>query len=242
MSIQQQQIQRCALPTPTASPPPEPSKIFSEKKSNRKPWPTKWLQVLQRLLKELDGRDKMMKVIQYFIKILLHYNLLKSKQWSTLASQFSMTRKVLRLGNALPSLREMRPRHDSLWNTLILSNEAVNAISDDVFCLYKLGFVGADIGYRSEMLSAYCWFAAILIDLRSAFHSHAKLCAHKADDTLEQRQKIFMAEVSIVKLMMDGIFCACDIWQPSYSSSVQAWSGFFSGALAGYKLCVKFSN
>ncbi|KAI8378905.1 peroxisomal biogenesis factor 11-domain-containing protein [Blakeslea trispora] len=230
------------LPTPTPSPPPEQNKLFSEKKLKKRPWWTRWLQVLQRLLKELDGRDKMMKVIQYFIKILLHYNLVKSKQWSTLASQFSMTRKVLRLGNALPSLREMRPRHDSVWNTLVLSNEAVNAISDDVFCLYKLGFVGSHLGHRSEMVAAYCWFFAILVDLRSAFQSHAKLSHKKADDSLEHRQKVFMAEVSLVKLTMDGIFCACDIWQPSYSSSVQAWSGFFSGVLAGYKLCVKFSD
>ncbi|KAI8087662.1 peroxisomal biogenesis factor 11-domain-containing protein [Gilbertella persicaria] len=245
-SQQQQHIQCYALPTP--SPPPEPIVLYHEKKTSKTPWTTRWLNVLQRLLKELDGRDKMMKVIQYFIKILLHYKVVKAKHWSTLTSHFSMTRKILRLGTALGPLREIQLKHDSVWNTLILSNEIVNAVSDDVFCLYKLGFFGSKVGDRSEILSAYCWFLGIMVDIRSAAQSYIKLTnavkKHDGDEKslLEHQKKIFVMEVSIVKLLMDGVFCACDILQPSYSSSVQAWSGFFSGALAGYKLCIKFSN
>ncbi|KAG2200081.1 hypothetical protein INT47_007726 [Mucor saturninus] len=252
-----------ALPTP--SPPPEPAtfhkrnviqapltpepeeyEIVCVKKPiavQPRPFVSRWLNVIQRLLKELDGRDKLMKIIQYFIKILLHYNLVKAKHWSTITSHFSMTRKLLRLGSGLGPIRQFSPLKSSLSETLILSNAIVNHISDDVFCLYKLGALGAYLGDRSERLSAYCWFAGILVDIRDNVNTMLALQHSKKSDlpVQERQQKIFVTEISIIKLLMDGIFCACDIWQPSHSASTQAWSGFMSGLLAGYKLWIKFS-
>jgi hypothetical protein len=234
------QIPSHILPTP--SPPPEPIIFYSSVKPSAskpekqqyvensvaftvtkkrqqqsiiksRPSVSRWLNIIQKFLKELDGRDKLMKIVQYFIKILLHYHLVKAKHWSTITSHFSMTRKLLRLGTAIGPMREIAPFKSSIKDTLILSNAIVNNISDDVFCLYKLGVFGSYLGKRSEMISAYCWFAGIFIDIKENVDTMNKLqqleSTKKNDDLkLEQtRQKIFMIEVSIIKLLMDGVFC-----------------------------------
>lgn len=209
-----------AHPTPP-SPPPEPE-TFGEKPVTQqqqitkrliatRPLITRWANVIQKLLKELDGRDKLMKIIQYFIKILLHYKLVKAKHWSTITSNFSMTRKLLRLGTAIGPIRELSPLKNSIPSTLITLNALVNNISDDVFCLYKLGVFGSYLGEKSERLSAYCWFAGILIDLREGAINMSKLQAKSSKDndekSTELKQKIYVAEISIIKLLMDAIFC-----------------------------------
>ncbi|CAO3684190.1 unnamed protein product [Rhizopus microsporus] len=228
--MQNQLISSHVLPTP--SPPPEPETDFKNEKITLKR--KSWIKIVQRLLKELDGRDKMMKTIQYFIKILLHYKLIRAKHWSTMASQFSMTRKILRLGTAVGPFQEIEPKLN--YRTAILLNEIINGVSDDIFCFHKLGFVSTSIGTRAEIISAYCWFIGILNDIKDQVQSLKKLQRNNGD-----KDKIFLAEISIIKLLMDAVFCACDIYHPSYSASAQAWSGFFSGLLAGYKLWIKFS-
>ncbi|CAO3703170.1 unnamed protein product [Rhizopus stolonifer] len=228
------------LPTPT--PPPEPE--CYTKQINKIPLVT----IFQRFLKELDGRDKMMKTIQYLLKILMHYKWAQAKHWSTITSQFSMTRKVLRLGNAIGPLKEFSKKNTTREN-LFLLNETVNDLCDDLFCLYKLGWVNKKLGERAEVISAYCWFIGIMKDLndnRKSLRKQQKSLAKKDEaivlNRLEMEKKVFVTEISIVKLFMDGVFCACDIWPPSNSASVQAWSGFFSGLLAAYKLWIKFST
>lgn len=221
-----------ALPTP--SPPPEPETYYQhiqkpltpepesiEEKVTCKPTTriplrktpqlaTKWLNVIQKLLKDLDGRDKIMKTIQYFIKILLHYKLVDAKFLSTITSNFSMTRKLLRLGSGLGPMREIVKLKSSLYETFVLTNAIVNHISDDIFCLHKLGVFGSYLGDRTERISAYCWFTGILIDLRENTNSLVKLQGQEitSEEQLEaQRQKIHVTEISIIKLLMDGIFC-----------------------------------
>lgn len=218
-----------ALPTPSPPPEtlsfyqrrdiqkpltPEPEEFEIVKKPTKaaytttRPFVTRCLNIIQKLLKELDGRDKIMKVLQYFIKILLHYNLVHAKHWSTITSNFSMTRKLLRLGTAIGPIGRFSLAKNSLSETVVLSNAIVNNISDDVFCLYKLGVFGSYLGERSERLSAYCWFAGIFIDLRENMKSLLNLQKNASKLSLQERkEKIFVTEISIIKLLMDGIFC-----------------------------------
>jgi hypothetical protein len=205
---QQQQQQQEAVPKRSISAP------FLLKKEATRPFVSRWLSVIQKLLKELDGRDKLMKIIQYFVKILLHYKLVQAKHWSTLTSHFSMTRKLLRLGTAMGPMRELSPLKSSIPQTLIVLNALVNNVSDDVFCLYKLGMVGPYLGAKSERISAYCWFAGIMVDLRECVSNMIKLqqkCLKSSNEELvkiiELRQKMFVAEISTIKLLMDAIFC-----------------------------------
>ncbi|KAI8988281.1 peroxisomal biogenesis factor 11-domain-containing protein [Mycotypha africana] len=216
-----------------------------------------YITLLQKLLKDLDGRDKLMKIIQYFIKILLHYQLIRTgkKEWpSTLASHFSLVRKILRLGTGIGPLKQlltaditsaMINKKTSAVNIAIHINELVNNVSDDIYCLYKMGIVGSYLGAKTEVVSAYCWFMGILIDLRENITNfiqlRQKILVKQDNSTENDYKKLYLLQVSIVKLLMDGIFCGCDIWKPKYSAGMQVWAGFFSGALSGYKLCIKFS-
>lgn len=197
----------------TPEPEPEEYEILGKPVINNtksiRPYVTRYLNVIQKLLKELDGRDKMMKIIQYFIKILLHYKLVNAKHWSTITSNFSMTRKLLRLGTALEPMRQLSTKNTVL-QFILLSHAIVNNISDDIFCLHKLGVFGKNVGDRSETLSAYLWFSGIFIDLRDNFKSLVKLQQQSVSKDLsieQRRQKIFVTEISIIKLLMDGIFC-----------------------------------
>ncbi|KAI7879127.1 hypothetical protein K492DRAFT_196221 [Lichtheimia hyalospora FSU 10163] len=238
-----------SLPTPSSTPPPELDKYIIDEspcfeKRRQQPIPrlqlySQFFLLVQKYLKELDGRDKSIKIIQYAFKILLHYNLVNRKKWSSMVSSFSMTRKILRLGLAIgPCRKLLLEPTPSLWNSCVLVNEIGNTVADDIYCLYKLGVVDGKLGKRAEIVSMYCWFLGIMHDLHENFQTLQQLKANKSD----QQEKIFMTQISLSKLMMDGIFCACDIWSPSFASGVQAWAGFFSGVLSGYKLWRKCAS
>ncbi|CDH51976.1 hypothetical protein RO3G_06403 [Lichtheimia corymbifera JMRC:FSU:9682] len=239
-----------SLPTPSSTPPPELEKYIIDEspcfeKRRQPPIPrlqlySQFFLLVQKYLKELDGRDKSIKIIQYAFKILLHHGLVNPKKWSSMVSSFSMTRKILRLGLAIgPTRKLLLEPTPSLWNSCVLVNEIGNTVADDIYCLYKLGVVNSNLGKRAEIISMYCWFLGIMHDLHENYQSLQQL---KANNKPDQQEKIIMTQISLSKLMMDGIFCACDIWSPSFANGVQAWSGFFSGALSGYKLWRKCAS
>ncbi|KAI9497950.1 peroxisomal biogenesis factor 11-domain-containing protein [Zychaea mexicana] len=245
-----------SIPTPAASPPRSvsPTTMTNEKpfvmpldttttsitiqlsKSRRF---NRFIQTLQKFLKELDGRDKSIKFFQYLFKILLHYKLVHAKTWSPMVSQFSMTRKILRLGLFIAPARQLLYDNNKtdLVASCFLLNELGNTVADDIFCLYKLGLVSSKLGKQAEVVACYCWFAGILHDVHENWMTLRQLRQKQVVDD----EKMFNTQLSIVKLSMDGVFCACDIWQPSFASGVQAWSGFFSGTLSGYKLWRKIA-
>ncbi|KAI7865591.1 peroxisomal biogenesis factor 11-domain-containing protein [Spinellus fusiger] len=198
--------------------------------------------IVQSLLQDLDGRDKTIKIIQYFLKVLVHYHYFPSKQWSPITSQFSLTRKILRLGHAVEPIRDLSSSF-SLFKTAYTINAILQDIADDIFCLYKLGLIHAKVGKRAEVVAYYCWFAAILVDVRKSIGSLHGLQSQKVKDKhqREHQQKVLIAKVSLSKLLLDGVFCACDIWQPSSANTIQIWAGLCSGSLSGYKLWHKFA-
>lgn len=154
-----------------------------------------------KMIKDLDGRDKTLKIIQYIFKILLHHRLANPKLWSPLTSQFSITRKILRLGHGIGPLRELAAGPSSVFESLVLVNAIINDFADDIYCIFKMGLVGPRLGKRAEELAYYCWFIGILVDLQSNFATLRRL--EKQND----KEKAFMTKVSIVKLLMDGVFC-----------------------------------
>lgn len=207
-----------SLPTPSSTPPPELDKyIINEspcfqKKPTSPPPPSiprlklysHFFLLVQKYLKELDGRDKSIKVIQYAFKILLHHGLVNPKHWSSMVSSFSLTRKILRLGLAIgPTRKLLLEPTPSLWNSCVLVNEIGNTVADDIYCLYKLGVVNSKLGKRAEVISMYCWFLGIMHDLHENYQTLQQLKAKGSD----QQEKIFMTQISLSKLMMDGIFC-----------------------------------
>lgn len=188
-------IHRHALPTPTASPPPlDMSPCYEEKpQQQRPPRRPNYISLFYKLIKTYDGRDKSIKIIQYLFKILLHHKLADAKRWSAMVSQFSMTRKILRLGVFLGPAQQLQSA-SSVWETIVLLNECSNNVADDIYCLYKMGLVGPRLGKRAEEIAYYCWFAAICVDLEAAWKKY-------------QKSKSPVDLASVGKLSMDGMFC-----------------------------------
>ncbi|KAI8890440.1 hypothetical protein K501DRAFT_168616 [Backusella circina FSU 941] len=203
---------------------------------------------ISRILVELDGRDKMMKMTQYFIKILLHYNIVFTKHWSLVTNQLSMTRKLLRIGNVFHSYYRITDETPlSIYDTFILCNTIINQISDDIFCFYKLDLVNSYWGLRAELLASYCWLTNSVLDIwknkNTSKSYRAELTREHSDDEINRlKEDIFLNNILLVKLFMDAIFCVCDIWKPSFSPVLQSWSGFISSTMSVIKLWIKNSN
>ncbi|KAI8066461.1 hypothetical protein BC940DRAFT_302932 [Gongronella butleri] len=221
------------LPTPTSSPPRAMSPPLKEKKPQPK---RSLIELLQRYISELEGRDKSIKIVQYAFKLLIYYQRVDAKRWSGMVSQFSQTRKLLRVGHWLGTVRDMQTTH-GLWQWAVLWNTMGNEVADDIYCFYKMGTVDAKLGKRAEKVAIYCWFIGIWIDLHK---SCLALQSIRGNDEQTQ-QKRLIARVSCAKLIMDGIFCSCDIWEPKHSAAIQAWAGFVSGCLSGFKLWRKIN-
>ncbi|GAA5817597.1 hypothetical protein MFLAVUS_011145 [Mucor flavus] len=175
------------------------------------------------LLKDLDCRDKSIKIVQYVIKILLYYNVASSKRWSNLTTQLSVTRQILCLGNALPGINSLtRTEKKKQWLVYI---QIMNAVADDVYCLHRLGVVSKRLAFYSQWISSYCWFISLLAGLRTNYTVVYK-----------KGQDLTLAKVNVAKSIADLLFCGCDILQPSYGKGLQAWTGLASGVLSGYKI------
>ncbi|GAB5587827.1 hypothetical protein Unana1_02727 [Umbelopsis nana] len=161
--------------------------------------------VLRKVLTITDGRDKALKLIQYFIKIILHHGFI-AKRWplhaslSALASQFSTTRKIIRLGHIIEPTAELYNAYVSAPKTLpATTKERIasflsimslvfgigNDLADDIFCLSKIGVLPANWAKKAEPWSYRCWFAAILIDTQ---HMIRDILAQKAN--MREWQKI----------------------------------------------------
>jgi hypothetical protein len=204
------------LPTPVSS--PHHSSVeklqrvpsftsLPEKRDNnaRKSIPIALL--IQRILKDLEGRDKSMKTIQYIIKIMLYHNKVIGKSWTNMATQFSITRQMLCLGNAWHDIKELRNEENEWMDILILLNSISNAIADDVYCLCRIGVFPSSMKDRAERISAYCWFAAILSDLSSAYKKVCRLEKEIETGKSKDENALRLAKVSTAKLTSDLAFC-----------------------------------
>ncbi|KAG2176336.1 hypothetical protein INT43_005570 [Umbelopsis isabellina] len=140
--------------------------------------------ILRKVLTITDGRDKALKLIQYFIKIILHHGLISKKRsiyasLAALASNFSTTRKIIRLGHIIEPAAELyniaytspkklpktsKERISSYLRILGLVFGLGNDLADDIFCLSKINVLPASWAKKAEPWSYRCWFSAILID------------------------------------------------------------------------------
>ncbi|KAJ3396722.1 hypothetical protein HDU92_002088 [Lobulomyces angularis] len=146
-----------------------------------------------------DGRDKILKCVQYAAKFLVSQNLVKSedkiKKLKNLASQFSITRKILRLIHfldPLEKLMEIDLKDLSLRSSSVdskasfIQNQlkffgAINClvgftqdVIDDFICLSKLGALEKSWQSYGD-LSDRLWLTTIHFDLLEAVFQYKKL-------------------------------------------------------------------
>lgn len=170
--------------TPPLTPPLLSLKDTSIPSKAQQPTAKPPVTVLRKVLTLTDGRDKALKLIQYFIKIILHHEFI-GKKWklfsslSALASNFSTARKIIRLGHIIEPAAELYnaaytspkkvpettiERVDSYLSIMSLVFGIGNDLADDIFCLSKINVLPTSWAKKSEPWSYRCWFAAILID------------------------------------------------------------------------------
>ncbi|KAH8555381.1 peroxisomal biogenesis factor 11 [Umbelopsis sp. PMI_123] len=165
--------------------------------------------ILRKVLTLTDGRDKALKLIQYFIKIILHHGFIEKKRsmhasLSALASNFSTTRKIIRLGHIIEPAAELyniaytsprkfpvttKEKVDSFLRIMSLVFGIGNDLADDIYCLSKINVMPATWAKKAEPWSYRCWFTAILIDTQ-----------HMIRDIMAQQQKMKQWKIKYLHL------------------------------------------
>ncbi|KAJ3020608.1 hypothetical protein HKX48_000551 [Thoreauomyces humboldtii] len=162
--------------------------------------------ILRRVLLLTDGRDKVLKCIQYALKSALWADLLTSKSTpvlhahaKTTVSNFSTARKIMRLLYWLNSLQELvdvsgeapkkdAPAIDTLRHRLGLINAIVgivNGWADDLVVAGKLGFISKPLYEKATVWADRMWFLTIFIDLHENLQGGLVL-AHKLEKSKEK--------------------------------------------------------
>lgn len=177
------------LPTPAESPLPTPPPVdLVKRQSPALSLAFHHLTTLRKFLVVTDGRDKALKLVQYIVKFFLWSYLDARKKHHSelhghlhaLASHFSTTRKIIRLGHvvepygelvdfaSLPSLSTTAPRRERVFRALAAVYCALalaQDVSDDVYCLAKIGAIPRHLAKQAESWSIKLWFVAIWLDV-----------------------------------------------------------------------------
>lgn len=210
--------------------------------------------IFKRILALTDGRDKLMKVIQYTAKFLLWKypstdSEMKSKA-KIISSQFSTIRKVIRLAHFLEPLNEgydiMRSAKYATTAEKLAPLGAIigicNDISDDLICLSKIGLIAKEHSKRLTPISDRLWLFSIFIDIQANLEATNKLIStqdFKKDP--KAIQKVYLNRISLAKLISDLIFCTVDVFEMDgkVSPAWQIMTGLLSASLGTMKLYIK---
>nr|KAJ3419475.1 hypothetical protein HK105_006907 [Polyrhizophydium stewartii] len=223
--------------------------------------------VFRKILLLNDGRDKVLKCFQYTAKVLLWCYLTDPKRFplahdraSKIAAQFSITRKIVRLGHWLESYNDhLELAKEGLFTVDASLSPAertarllaplsawigiVNDLSDDVVCIGKMGLIDKSWVKWATPISDRCWYMSIFIDLHANVTGTRKLLrAHAAATDPAERAKIadklWTQRISFAKLLADFMFCTIDVFEMGdrVSDGWQAVSGLVAALLGTCKL------
>ncbi|CAB4435689.1 unnamed protein product [Rhizophagus irregularis] len=228
-------------------------------------------EILRRLLVHSDGRDKFLKIIQYFGKIILWTHIGKNKskypklypRLIAMTSQFSNTRKIIRLAHFLEPYSDLndyvtgarnpssivRPYEKFVYYLGFINSitSILNDFFDDLYCLGKVGILDKSVAKRAEPIAIKLWFLNIIMDIHEVIfrigylNEQTKKSKGKLseNDIEKLKDKKYWLYASLVKLSMDFSFCGYDLFECTFSDGVQAVTGFVAGILSFRKLWVK---
>lgn len=175
-------------------------------------------------LNDKDGKDKSFKIIQYTGRLLsMTYfdGKPKPRQLESLISQFSQFRKIIRLGNWLAIARHLYLHKKIEILELV---DLYTEISDDIYCLGRMGVLSKNLGHRADFHANIGWFLSVVLQLQ------AKL------DLYVKSGKLDIA--SMVKLLCDMVFSGLDVFEfegPKVTKT-QTVVGLISGVLSYRKI------
>lgn len=197
------------------------------------------VKILHDVLLVTEGRDKIVKLLQYTSRLIVLFPSAPSKRLRPFISQMSLTRKVIKLGHGIFPYIELRK---GPLRTLVLVRavvEFLNDFWDDVYCLSRIGFLKSPKIQRwSETWANRAWMMGIIMDLHAIMQRRkvmkVKLATptekklldvggsiHDEDRLKEQKRlavEAYWIDVSIVKLLADLAFC-CFILFNSFTNS-----------------------
>ncbi|CAG8563681.1 4096_t:CDS:10 [Ambispora gerdemannii] len=237
------------------------------------------VEVFRRLVALSDGRDKTLKIIQYSAKlylwaflspssVLLKYRISTSTflkpRLSALTSNFSTTRKILRLAHFIEPYNELRDyitgdykypvdKIEILIYYIGFLNSIVGLLNDffdDLYCLGKIGVLSKTIEKRAEPIAIRFWFFTILLDVNDCLLKvwllNAKMrkvkdrCNEEEWKKLEEKK--YWLKYNLVKFLMDLGFCGYDFFGLAFSDGWQAITGLIAGILSFHKLWIRLES
>ena len=203
--------------------------------------------ILRRILLLSDGRDKILKIIQYVSKILLIHRALSvnsAKKANNLASSFSTGRKILRLAHFLDGIEELYTNKQSLFSFFSVLVGILNDVSDDFVCLAKIGFLDKKWSDKFTPVSDRLWYLSVYLDVWDCLDGLQSIRKKAEKDPAQQaaiKEKLRIQRVSLIKLLADYVFCSIDVFKLDWERT-QVYAGLVAAVLGSYKLYVKHSN
>lgn len=187
------------------------------------------IKILRDALLLTEGRDKVVKLLQYTCRLILLLSSAPSKRLRPFISQMSMTRKVIKLGHGIYPYMVLTKPNLSTFEVIREIVEFINDFWDDVYCVSRIGTLrSARLERLSEDWANRSWMTGVIMDLYLLFqrrrvitaklketeekkHLKVELTVLGADEISRIREKIkndaYWTDVSIAKLLADFGFC-----------------------------------
>lgn len=202
-------------------------------------WQLKVLNAFIQTISKQDGKDKLLKSIQYLARIItMGMQAKRMKPLDALPSRLSLTRRTFRLGCWLKDVRLVRNcRKNELFFLLV---DISNSILDDICCIYKLEFIQSKWIYQvADLYSSRLWLISIIHDIyqiNNKIHTEAI-----EDDGLAEKQfkTTLVTWLSLLKAYFDFAFCTYEVTLTSFSPRFQQICGMMGAIIGLLKLINK---
>ncbi|WVQ78429.1 hypothetical protein IAT38_000515 [Cryptococcus sp. DSM 104549] len=214
------------------------------------------LHILAKLMDTSKGRDKVLKCFQYSFRTYLYLLTIISrvrplspwfksnrKRINLAVSGLSLTRKCLLLLNPLHPLTDLLSPEPMAARTLIMHLvDLLSALSDDIYCLGKLGLVSKRTGAVADRWSNRFWLLTTLIGL---YKLHLQTLPRlRAASTLavpspKQKAERSDAEWTNRKLLADLAFVSYDVFElhwPVLGEPMKCAAGLTAAFISTMKL------
>lgn len=194
-----------------------------------------------------DNKDKLLKILQYVVKLILvtrgYVKPANSSavDFKSFASTLSLARKLGRLGNWLPGVQdlfELVGKEVSLENFIKIvgaSASVGNDLLDDWICLQK-GQLFVKKAYLDtlDLWSTRLWFISVSIDLNFTFKKLKNLLKEGKDEDFAKKRTDLILTAS--KQLCDWTFCVWELAELGrFSEKVPVVAGLSAAAIGAIR-------
>ncbi|WWC89693.1 uncharacterized protein L201_004618 [Kwoniella dendrophila CBS 6074] len=211
------------------------------------------IDVLAKVMDTSKGRDKVLKCLQYSLRTYLYLLTLitrirplskwfksNSKRVKIAVSGLSLTRKCLLLLNPLHPLSDLLSNEPMSAKTLVGHLiDLFSCISDDIYCLAKLGLVNKRTGDWGDKWSNRLWLLTTLMGLYKLHFKTIPKIANSACSVEKRRNELSDAKWTNRKYIADLFFVSYDVFEPDYPNfgePMKCFTGLLAGLISAFKL------